>query len=813
MLLSSSSTSTRSAVLLGMAVGSAATAIVMHLTYQRRQNQRDYQDSIRKGNTITNDNSERGLSGNDGAKPSTSFLTDLIEQMWSNLKVAGANKIKAKVEPYFQDLPGPLNKLQFTKIDLGDVPIRMENIVVHERTETDNSGGSSGSHIQMDMTVIWDGNCDIQLQIAEGSGSLASGYGFGVQEIKLIGRMTFVFKPLKDELPIISGIQYSFINPPSIDLKFTGLANVADWSTLGVDQAVRQSLNESMLCMVLPNRSLYKMMSNNNYVESCHLPLGVGRITAISGRGFEIEKIFIGQDDIPDVYLNVTLGTSDVWRTRTIQDDCNPNWGEAEDHADQYGDFGEFLIDDREQIITIHAWDEDRGMLDPDDDLGIAKVSVGELLLARGRIMELPLLFNTKDKNYGKETGAFITIRLDICKWTTTLSSLKQARSTRNLMQLSIEEEKNSSTNQTKNDLQLAQFDNTKEFRVGGLLFITISRAVDIPIPRDQAATFCKVTYGSNVFETSVITNYPGYCDGQNPIYDAAFRVALTPNRMQNTMGRGPSASVVKIELFQNNESIADDDNKTNGSTAATTLLGSTAVDFSDLSRAPDNTITEQRFLGVDGKSGPAIEFQMSLHGVEPPPLLDMDTTRHMAVPPGIPTMTPAKGSDQSGTKKTPNVGFSEPIGTVRVTIVKARGLQIQEELFNIDIPDVYCTVSLRAGGQTNESSIDSRLSSSKKRTSVTTPIWRTQTIHNSCLPTWDETKEFPLYEQSQILSIEMWDLNEREYDPDIFVGSANVTIGKLLLSGGSMDVPVKSDGCDGSRGDSVILTLKCEML
>ena len=47
-------------------------------------------------------------------------------------KVAGEKEIKDTVEPSFADLPGPLAKLHFTKIDLGTVPIRMDNVIVHK---------------------------------------------------------------------------------------------------------------------------------------------------------------------------------------------------------------------------------------------------------------------------------------------------------------------------------------------------------------------------------------------------------------------------------------------------------------------------------------------------------------------------------------------------------------------------------------------------------------------------------------------------------------------------------------------------------
>ena len=90
-------------------------------------------------------------------------------------------------------------------MDLGQVPIKLDNIVVHQ---IDKEKGV----LQFDMDLIWDGQCDIQLK-ANYIGS------FGVRAIKLKGRLCVLLKPLTNQLPVVSAIQYSFINPPSHQTK------------------------------------------------------------------------------------------------------------------------------------------------------------------------------------------------------------------------------------------------------------------------------------------------------------------------------------------------------------------------------------------------------------------------------------------------------------------------------------------------------------------------------------------------------------------------------------------------------------------
>jgi len=56
---------------------------------------------------------------------------------------------------------------------------------------------------------------------------------------------------------------------------------------------------------------------------------------------------------------------------------------------------------------------------------------------------------------------------------------------------------------------------------------------------------------------------------------------------------------------------------------------------------------------------------------------------------------------------------------------------------------------------------------------------------------------------------LEMWDENERSFDPDIEVGSAKTTVGKILLAGGGMELELKRQGLL----TGVFVTLRCKMV
>ncbi len=627
----------------------------------------------------------------------SSFLTDIMEQLWVYMKVAGAETIRASLEPSFAELPGPMNTCRFTKLDLGDVPIRMDNITVHP-LQPDGS-------VQFDMDIEWDGECNFQLK-ADYIGA------FGIKHLKLSGRMAIVLKPLTNDLPLVAGIQYSFINMPTIDLSFTGLASVAELSLL--ESTVREAIQSSLSTSVLPYRRLYKMNKANNFLDTYQPPIGVLRSLVKEGQGFVIEKRFLAKDDVPDVYLKVSLGAlPETWRTLTIRDNLNPQWNEG----------GDFCLYDREQMIQIHAWDEDGGPLDPDDDLGVAKVTVADLLLSPCRTITLPFKMFNRSERLEKKTGASITLSCDICEWTNDLSSLNA------------------------NPISMGVTHN----QICGLLVVIVSRAFDLPLDRKTACTFVKVRYAEKEYDSKMIYEYPGW-DPLNPVYDKGVTIPITAD-----MPRDENAQVY-LDLI----SIADQ---------KSTIVGCIDVAFSTLRDLPDNTLTERRSIGLDGAW---LEYRVSLSGVSPSPANSRNTTpRSSPVKPGTsayPRSLPLSPPKTNGNSVRFDLDEEPSVGTFRLTVVKARGLKIREELFAFDVPDVYFKV--QSAGQT----------------------FRTSVKHNNITPAWNEANDWNLVDHDQVFVIKGWDRNERDEDPDVAIGTAKTTASKLLLSGGNVELELLND-------------------
>jgi len=308
-----------------------------------------------------------------------------------------------------------------------------------------------------------------------------------------------VLGPLTNELPVVSAVQYGFINPPFLSLDFTGLANLADMSV--IDDKIRQAIQDVLGgMMVLPNRMLSKMDPASSFMDIYKPPVGVVRVTVEQGCGFEPTKKARIMHDVHDIYCTLQLGNENKWRTSTINNCEEPKWNESTD----------FLLFDYDQVIRVQAWDEDVG--NADDDLGSAQVTVGEMLLA-GKRMNIDLHGGGSSQKRG---GAIVTLRCDVCTLTPhNLDSLDKNR-----------------------DASL----------LSGLLTILVTRATKIPLEKKEASCFVKVKYGSSKFVTGTVVDAPGV-DALNPIYDSVFHVPLKPEHMAS------KASIV-LELVTGEDTV-----------------------------------------------------------------------------------------------------------------------------------------------------------------------------------------------------------------------------------------------------------------
>jgi hypothetical protein len=400
-----------------------------------------------------------------GGTETVGFLNDLVAQMWTYVNVAGCTMIKEIVEPAFLELPGPLSTLHFVRIDLGPVPFEFDRVDV--LTVDDKL-------IKLDIDVKWDGQMNVELD---------ADYmpAFGIGNIKLSGRVSIVLSPLVSRIPLIAAQQVAFVNPPDIELGFTGAAYFAEMSV--VDTAIKGIIRGILGgMMVLPNRLFIKMDPLCSIFEAYIRPAGMIRVKIERGDGFKTTGSIV--QDVPDVQCAVSFGPNDPWKTSVISNDNSPEWNEEHD----------FIFSDLQQTIGIQALDVDTLT---SEEAGHTAVTISDLL-ANGSRQTLKLL--GKDKH---ETGATVTISCQMFDLVPEASAL-----------LNVQADTASGSAPNKNIYC-------------GLLTILVSGAKHLPGTRDTMSVMAKTQFDEKTFQTALVTDVPGV-DPNNPCFDATYSIPVT---------------------------------------------------------------------------------------------------------------------------------------------------------------------------------------------------------------------------------------------------------------------------------------------
>ncbi|KAL7576326.1 hypothetical protein ACA910_018144 [Epithemia clementina (nom. ined.)] len=679
------------------------------------------------------------------------FLADIVKQLWPYINIAASDTIRATAEPIFKEMAVPLLRtMHFTKIDLGTVPIRLDNVRVHDVDLESNT-------LAFDVDVIWDGNCDMKLK-ADLIGS------FGVKSIKMRGRMSILMRPLAPTTSIVKAIQYGFINTPELSLKYTGIAHVAELEL--IDQTIKDVLKKTInSMMVLPRRRIFKMDKACDFTHIFKPPIGILRVIGMEGRGFMVERGLL-VDDVPDCYCVVEMGDT-KHRTHTVNDNLSPVWNETMD----------FVLSDHDQRLNIQCWDHDSAPLDTDDDLGTASTSPGEIILA-GYKLELPL------QRDHMPNGAYVTLSAEVLNFTTNLHSLSATPT----------------PSSSKDDK-----------RICGLLTIFVLRAFDIPLTKEEAATSVHVTFETSKFATNSVVDYPGV-DCLNPWYDKAFLVHLTPSLVNNgkipsirfDLMNGPN-NVLGTVAVTHDEIVSAKEH----TLAETRFVGKKGakIQFQICLQGIESTkplhgdswetssdLLSGSYVSDIHPSGSTSPIPTGLRGTKPSPL---DAV--MNSPAKIPTtesIAANRGGFFSEALQESAEAFDEsrPASAdqshVRITIVGGKGFRVRRTAFFLadDVPDVYLNVTFGSSPQ----------------------VWRTKTVHNSLAPTWNESKDYVLHSHGQIISIDVFDKAEGQKDKthDMYIGSVRVTVGKVLLAGGVAEKEVLSEG----NPTGVLITIQCQL-
>ncbi|KTG18787.1 hypothetical protein cypCar_00020221 [Cyprinus carpio] len=259
------------------------------------------------------------------------------------------------IEPAVQGANAHLSTFTFSKIDMGDKPLRVDGVKVY----TENV---DKRQIIMDLQISFVGNTEIDVDIKKYYCRA------GIKSIQLNGVLRVIMEPLLGDMPLIGALSVFFLKKPLLDINWTGLTNMLDIPGInGLCDSIIQDIIYSFL--VLPNKITIPLV-NDAQISKLRFPMpkGILRIHFLEAQDLVGKDKFLGGliKGKSDPYGVIKLGNQ-LFRSKIIKETVNPKWNEV---------YEVFVHDHPGQNVEIELYDEDH---DKDDYLGSLTINVDEL--------------------------------------------------------------------------------------------------------------------------------------------------------------------------------------------------------------------------------------------------------------------------------------------------------------------------------------------------------------------------------------------------------------------------------------------------
>ncbi|XP_049482650.1 extended synaptotagmin-1 [Panthera uncia] len=245
------------------------------------------------------------------------WLNKIVAQVWPFLGQYMEKLLTETVAPAVRGSNPHLQTFTFTRVELGEKPLRILGVKVHP--------GQSKEQILLDLNISYVGDVQIDVEVKKYFCKA------GVKGMQLHGVLRVILEPLIGNLPIVGAVSMFFIRRPTLDINWTGMTNLLDIPGLS-------SLSDTMIMdsiaafLVLPNRLLVPLVPDLQDVAQLRSPLprGIIRIHLLAARGLGSKDKYVKGliEGKSDPYALVRVGTQ-TFCSRVINEDLNPQWGET----------------------------------------------------------------------------------------------------------------------------------------------------------------------------------------------------------------------------------------------------------------------------------------------------------------------------------------------------------------------------------------------------------------------------------------------------------------------------------------------------
>ncbi|XP_016080024.1 PREDICTED: extended synaptotagmin-1 isoform X2 [Miniopterus natalensis] len=286
------------------------------------------------------------------------WLNKIVAQIWPFLGQYMEKLLAETVAPAVRGSNPHLQTFTFTRVELGEKPLRILGVKVHP--------GQNKEQILLDLNISYVGDIQIDVEVKKYFCKA------GVKGMQLHGVLRVILEPLIGDVPIVGAVSMFFIRRPTLDINWTGMTNLLDIPGLS-------SLSDTMIMdsiaafLVLPNRLLVPLVPDLHDVAQLRSPLprGIIRIHLLAARGLSSKDKYVKGliEGKSDPYALVRVGTQ-AFCSRVIDEELNPQWGET---------YEVIVHEVPGQEIEVEVFDKDP---DKDDFLGRMKLDVGKVLQA-----------------------------------------------------------------------------------------------------------------------------------------------------------------------------------------------------------------------------------------------------------------------------------------------------------------------------------------------------------------------------------------------------------------------------------------------
>ncbi|XP_066093794.1 extended synaptotagmin-2 isoform X4 [Saccopteryx bilineata] len=283
------------------------------------------------------------------------WLNKTVKHMWPFICQFIEKLFRETIEPAVRGANTHLSTFNFTKVDMGQQPLRINGVKVY----TENV---DKRQIILDLQISFVGNCEIDLEIKRYFCRA------GVQSIQIHGTMRVILEPLIGDMPLVGALSIFFLRKPLLEINWTGLTNLLDIPGLnGLSDTIILDIISNYL--VLPNRITVPLVSEVQIAQlRFPIPKGVLRIHFIEAQDLQGKDTYLkglvkGKSD---PYGVIRVGNQ-IFQSKVIKENLSPKWNEV---------YEALVYEHPGQELEIELFDEDP---DKDDFLGSLMIDLTEV--------------------------------------------------------------------------------------------------------------------------------------------------------------------------------------------------------------------------------------------------------------------------------------------------------------------------------------------------------------------------------------------------------------------------------------------------